>query len=59
MHPNIPGGFSSQQAVNPEQQMVDNATSALRARGSRMTPRKPSGNGRMEAITRRLSQLKG
>lgn len=45
---------------NPDQAMVDNATSALAAKGSRMMPNapKPKGNPRNEAITRRLAKMR-
>jgi hypothetical protein len=43
--------------INPAQQMVDNATSALRAERSTMRPRDSRGNGRSEAITRRLATI--
>lgn len=45
---------------NPDQAMVDNATSAMAAKGSRLGPNapKPRGNGRNEAITRRLAKMR-
>lgn len=65
-HPNIPGGFRSEQsrqAANPDQQMVDNATSALASQnasiGGRRRPpsTKQRDNGRMGAIGRRLANM--
>lgn len=50
--------------VNPDQQMVDNATSALASRnanigGRRRSPgNKQRDNGRMGAIGRRLANMK-
>lgn len=48
--------------MNPDQLMVDNATSAIATKnaslgGRRSSPvAKPKANGRMEAISRRLAQ---
>jgi hypothetical protein len=42
---------------NDAQAMVDNATSALAGRGSRMAPGKKPTGGRPEAITRRLQKM--
>lgn len=47
--------------INPDQQMVDNATSALAAKNATVgVSRDPrtKGNGRNEAITRRLSRIR-
>lgn len=42
--------------VNPDQQMVDNATSALASRNGRMPSKNMGQDGRMAAIARRLAK---
>jgi len=50
--------------INPDQQMVDNATSAIASKNAnlggrrRPTSTKQSDNGRMGAIDRRLANMK-
>jgi hypothetical protein len=68
-HPNIPGGFKSEQArqaamANPDQQMVDNATSAIASQNATVASRrspvaKNRDNGRVGAIGRRLARMRG